>query len=118
VYDTSRSSSATILVTVQAADKPLVTVTSAVSLVNPVDQLVVVTGVVNLVTSGSSVWTINDTNVDLSSASSSAVTHILATGISTVTLTLKSNYLQAGSTLAFTLSATGTVTPASQPSLT
>ena len=107
MFDATRSSSATIYVTVQAADKPLVTVASAQSMVNPVDQLIVITGSVDLVTSGSSVWSSNDTNIDLSSASSSAVSHVLSSGVTIVTLTLKSNYLSAGSTLAFTLSATG-----------
>lgn len=82
-------------------------VSSQVGKLNPATQLLI-NASVTLKTTGTSVWTLNDTSITLAPPTSlSSVTQTLPSGMSYVLLIMSANSLSAGTTLAFTLSSTG-----------
>jgi hypothetical protein len=109
VFDGTRSSAASIIVFVQASEIPLVRITSSPEgKVNPANQIVII-GSTTLKAAGTFVYSLNDTSIDIVASSLSSVAERLPAGLSVVTLTMGANTLAAGSTLAFTLSSTSTV---------
>lgn len=94
---------------VQAPDMPLVYITSSqIGKINTASQVVIV-GSIILKTAGTSVWSLNDSSINIVSSSLTSVSQILPIGTSEFALVMSANSLSAGSTLAFTLSCTGKI---------
>ena len=106
VADGVRVSTATILIITQTSDKPLVSVSSIAYKVNPNSQLVLY-GNVSLKVQGSSIWSTNVSNIDISAASKSQIVRNLPAGFTALSLNVNMMFYSPGSTLAFTLSSTG-----------
>ena len=108
--DSVRTSTATILIITQTSRRPLVTVTSTVYKVNPTSRLLL-TGSVSLQSSGTAIWSTNDTNIVMTSASQNPIIQSLPIGLSALLLGVDMIYWTPGTTLAFTLSSTGRPAP-------
>ena len=106
VTDGVRISTATILIITQTSDKPLVSVSSISYKVNPNSQLVLY-GNVSLKVPGSSIWSTNVSNIDISAACKSQIVRNLPSGLTALSLIVNMIFYSPGSTLAFTLSSTG-----------
>jgi hypothetical protein len=96
------------MVVVQALGPPIVQIlTAPISKIDSTIQLQL-TASVTFLTTGTAIWSMNDTEVNLTTASLSNTHYPQLSGSNLVSITLKANVLIPGSTLSFKLSATCT----------
>jgi hypothetical protein len=101
-----RSSSASIAVSVQSNDRPLVAITSFMSsgVVVP-DRPMALSGLALATAGGYTSWSVSDTSLALDAVSLTPVSNVfVAKGFTTVLLVLPANVMTPGSKLTFTLS--------------
>ena len=102
-----RSTSVSTTVIVQQINAPVVEIhNSNIKKVFSGSQLTL-TSSVKMKNPGNATWSLNDTDIDPSSAFLSPITTYLPAGYSPLTLTFAANAMSPGSTLDFVLTATG-----------